>query len=434
MKRAIHAFLLSAAVFMMSHAVLEAADAPPQPAKGEEKKAPADAKPAPAGAGQPEEGEPSPAEKVPAPPAEEKKTTWLDMVKISGDMRLIYDRIEYPGWTPEVPDRDRLRFRARLGVDVKVCEEIDIKFRAASAESRDIGRGGANITVNQTMTGGWSKKGVWIDIAQVAFKVPMPDGFPSLGFVGGKMEQPWTCPGKSDLIWDPDVTPEGIILKTAYKALGGDLEAKAFTGVFVVMESVTKAESLMLAFQASAKLTMLEGMLSVCAGIGTFDFTAARGRDVFDYSGTNNSYGNSTVGTKYMYDYNEIELFLEVAGDLEAGGKKIPYSVYGDYVINVAGGVGENRGWLVGVTVGGDVKFTYNYRSMGKDAIVSAFNDWDSWGGGTDAAGHKIAVTIKVLKNFSVDLLYIVAEKSISDASVANRDYSRFIVMATVSF
>ena len=56
-----------------------------------------------------------------------------------------------------------------------------------------------------------------------------------------------------------------------------------------------------------------------------------------------------------------------------------------------------------------------------KDAVLGAFCDSDSWGGGTDE-GCKSALEVQAMKNVSVGLMCFLDKANISYAAPANRD------------
>lgn len=365
-----------------------------------------------------------------AAPEAEKKDLWTDRVKLFGDLRLRFENIEQPGRDPEVNDRERFRARVRLGLEAKVNDDVDVKFRIATSEAKDVSKGADPTSTNQTLTGGESKKGIWLDIAQFDYH---PAAVPGLGVIGGKMEVPFYRPGKSDLIWDGDLAPEGGAVKYCPKF--GDFELMSTVAGFSTMEREADRDAALFGTQGGLKLNLLDKKAYVLAGVGYYDYTHTEGFAVFDYSGSDKSYGNTKNGlNEYRFDYNEVEFFAEAGYTLEVMDRKIPLSVFGDVVQNNASGVKEDdRGWMIGGSIGklnklGDLAFGYNYRELEKDAVLGAFTDSDSWGGGTNGKGHKLSLEAQVMKNVSVGATYFLDKANISDTDTSNKeaDYRRF--------
>jgi len=91
--------------------------------------------------------------------------SWVQKMKISGDLRYRCERILEEG----KDDRLRHRFRARLGFESHPTDEVDAILRLASGEEASKGVAGYNerdpVSTNQTETGFFSGKHVWWDLA-----------------------------------------------------------------------------------------------------------------------------------------------------------------------------------------------------------------------------------------------------------------------------
>ncbi len=356
-------------------------------------------------------------------PAAEKKSSWTDKVTLFGDFRYRHEAISEPHRETARPDRERERIRARLGLKARVNDEVDLTFRIATGNTTD------PVSTNQTLGGNFTKKAVVLDQAFFDYH---PDALREAGvpthLLGGKMPTPFIAPGGSDLLWDGDLTPEGGALKLAPR-LGDAAELLVNLGGFVVNEVHDPASTEnnedpgLFGAQAALKLKFDEkGTTYAMVGAGYFNYTHAEGKTTFG-----GAFGNTLDGTLYEYGYREQEGFVEVGFPV----LDVPVTLYGDYVRNLDAG-DEDTGYLVGVNVGRareqwDWSVGYNYRALEKDAVLGAFTDSDSGGGGTDHKGHKFGAQLMVLKNVTVGATCFIDKVNISDddATDRNADYHR---------
>lgn len=146
---------------------------------------------------------------------------WLEALTFFGDLRL-----QYWGevWNTGAKNRNRLRFRLRFGIrKYWLDKQLEIGFRLASG-SDDV-----PTSTNQTFTGHFTTKNIWIDRAYAKYK---PNWLKGLMLIGGKMANPFV---HTDLVWDTDVNPEGFWGEYRLKVCS----AEPFVGVgyFIMNES-----------------------------------------------------------------------------------------------------------------------------------------------------------------------------------------------------
>jgi hypothetical protein len=130
--------------------------------------------------------------------------------------------------------------------------------------------------------------------------------------------------------------------------------------------------------------------------------------------------GTVTSAT-YLGEYNLYEGFIEANVDVG-----IPLRGYGNYVMN-NDAFDEDTGYLVGLTLGkakdpNTFEFDYNYRELENDAVVGAFSDSDSFGGGTDGEGHRFSLGYQITKGLKGNVTYFMNEKAVSKGGL---DYDR---------
>ncbi len=339
---------------------------------------------------------------------------WAEKIKLSGDFRYRYEQIDDDTKTDV---RDRNRIRVRIGLGAEINEDLDFGLRVASGNDDPV-------STNQDLDGGFSSMELWIDRAYFDYH-----GFDNINIVAGKMPNPFVAVGKNQLIWDGDLNPEG-------GALLYNLEINEKTSFFSnfggmwVEENDSDVDQGLFGVQAGFITAIGDGKLT--AGISYFDYTNLE--DGLTVYRKNNGAGNTTVANganrSYVYDYNLVEAFA--AYDFKMG--KMPVSVYGDIVNNVASGVTEDTGWLVGLSYGkvkdkGTWALSYNYRDLEADAVVGAFSDSDFIGGGTNGKGHSFGVEYALAKNFSTGVTYLMNEKG-----NAETDYNRLQVDFQLKF
>ncbi len=329
---------------------------------------------------------------------------WVSRVKLHGDFRYRHEYIDEEG----KHDRTRHRIRVRLGLAAKVNDTADFHFRVASGSEDPV-------STNQTLTGGYTSKDIWIDRAYVDWHPAFANAGGSKGhLLLGKMKNPFLPVKSSSLIWDDDLNPEGGAI--TYQAKLGNINPFISLGGTWIVERSDSADSGMVGGVIGVKPTF--GKVKITLGTGYFDYLHTKGEASFVKK--NKGFGNTLdANGNYVYDYNLWELFGEVGTKF----RKIPVAIYGDYVYNTDS---EDKGWLAGFKVGKCKKkysweFKYNYRDVEKDATVGAFSDSDFIGGGTDGKGHKLSAGFQLAKNWKLATTYFICTKPIHDSHDYNR-------------
>jgi hypothetical protein len=78
----------------------------------------------------------------------------------------------------------------------------------------------------------FDKKQIWLDQGYVDYH---PDAIKNLHVVGGKMPQQWVSMG--DVIWDNDISPEGLSVSYKYP-LSGSTELFGSAGHYTLKDNV----------------------------------------------------------------------------------------------------------------------------------------------------------------------------------------------------
>lgn len=343
------------------------------------------------------------------PKTGKEKDAWWDAVRFYGDFRFRHETID----TSTSLVRHRSRIRARINMESKVNDEVKLGFRLATNESND------PVSTNQTLTSGFSKKAIELDAAYVAW-MPMN----GLTVEAGKTNQPFYQPGKSDLIWDQDLTPEGLVMKYSRPLEGIEFFMNA-AGYWVNEKSGALDDTAMYGAQAGVKAD-LGGDMKLTAGGSIFAYPDSKNEATF--FSQSNAFGNQTNGASGSFTYAkkfvEVEAFVELATML----MEKPLTLFWDYVDNI-GTSHDDIAWLAGFSYGkltnpGDMALTYNYRKLTRNSVIGAFTDSDAGGGGTNHKGHKLSTEIQIAKKWTGALTYFRSETAL--AANTQTDYNRF--------
>jgi hypothetical protein len=343
--------------------------------------------------------------------------TWPDRVKLDGDFRYRYERID-----PEGSDtRTRNRIRARANIKADVTDDIEVGFGLATG-------GDDPVSTNQTLGSGGSSKGVVLNLAYVDWEAT--DG---LHLFAGKFKNPLTRVGKQPSMWDGDWTPEGLALK--YKR---DWFFANALGNFFESDSKRSNDNFSWGGQIGASTTI--GAVKLTGGLGYYSIPSQGQTTNFgDTTDPGDFWGNTAVeagglpcGTTpdaecvYLYDYDLSQVFAEASFDIG----EWPALVFFDYVNNSDPAVNDT-GWLVGTKIGqtrdrGQMQFTYYYADKEADSMLGLVTDSDFGGGGTDSKGHWLQFNYGVNKSWTIGAQYFINEVDL--ASGSKSDYNRLMI------
>lgn len=158
---------------------------------------------------------------------------WTENLKLSGDVRFRYSGEFYPNDNPDqiiydyesindsgsvenaerdafyktTDERQRYLGRARLYLKSKLSDHYTMGMRLTS------GSGGSPVSANQTLGRFGSKWEAYFDLAFIQYQSK------HFRLLGGRFENPWVS---SDLVWDRDMTFEGVFLEATPIIFGGE--------------------------------------------------------------------------------------------------------------------------------------------------------------------------------------------------------------------
>jgi len=328
---------------------------------------------------------------------------WFENAVIGGDLRYRHERTDKEGSDA----RNRHRIRLRVGMTSAVNSNLTADVRLATGST-------APYTSDQSLTGSFSSKEINLDRAYLDWQ---PASLKGVHLLGGKMANPlFTGNG---LVWDADVTPEGL---AARYASGSDvIRFLAAAGGFWVEERSSDDDTLVYCGQLAVDMKGDRAGLLTGVGICSYDNMEGFPVLVDELNGFGNSVAPVTDGDgevvrlNYAHDYNQVEGFAEVSG--KAG--PAPCKVRGHYVINTEAD-DDDTGYLVGFQIGkakkpGSLQLDYDWRELEADAVVGALTDSNVWGGGTDGRGHRAYLTYQLAENWQLGAEYFVSEIGLDD-------------------
>ncbi|MBW2615240.1 MAG: putative porin, partial [Deltaproteobacteria bacterium] len=336
---------------------------------------------------------------------------WTENIKISGDLRLRYESIynreqrQADLSTEDVPTRHRYRLRARLFVDGKISDELSAHFMICT--NQDINQEAT--TTNQSFTSDFNDKGIYLHRAYGTYK---PKWLPGLEVTAGKFKNTFMY---TDIMWDPDVNPEGIYERYQYQ---GWENFKPFIhlGQMQVNEVNRQADDTALYINQIGfdwKIGSVKWSL-----VGSYYDWANLHNSRYLRFGTYKTGGGNTFVKdptwtaankvyQYLYDYNLWEGISFVSFKLGP----VPTKLMFDYIVNTADHVpsDQDTAYFAGFKLGkekkkGDWSLFYKYARIERDAVVGSMNDQDFYG--ANRKGHKIAFRYMLLDRFRFGAAY----------------------------
>ena len=360
--------------------------------------------------------------------------SWVESMTFKGDIRYRVESINDDSKKDASGDtytRERERIRARLSAEAKCNDNLKVGIGLSTGQSDPV-------SGNQTIGDGFGKKEFRLDTAWLDYNF-FGDNPNEVHAIAGKMKNPFiTYP--DDLIWDPDLTPEGVAVKAQ---AGNDfVTLSGNAGYLWVQERADKSDAMIYAGQAAVKFQFAPEVALTLGG-SYYGYQNVQGYDVIDWENKNNAYGNSTqngtiVGTTtnkaWASGYTPVVGFAAL--DVWVG--TVPVTVYAQGVKNTDASTRFDQGQLYGVTVGKaknpkTFEVGYSYAKLEKDATIGMFTDSDRWGGGTDGKGHKLYAKYQIMKNLQAGIAYFLDDKKISD-SAKTTDYDRLQVDLVAAF
>jgi hypothetical protein len=342
---------------------------------------------------------------------------WVSQLKISGDMRGRYEGFfsnsEYEpatgpqrGWV----DRNRYRYRLRLGVTATLFDNFEVGLRLTSSEpaSGDVGYGGDPISGNSTFQNNASKKFIYIDQAYGKWYFANGSLFSGSATLG-KMENPLLV---DDMVFDGDYTPEGLAIQTAFR-LDDKHTVKLNLAGFIVDEiGGSSSDPYMLGAQLRWDAAWSKKFASA-AGLTGLTLQNSD-RLINATSVPNQNAGNTREANGVLaHEYNPFVVDAALTYTLDKFPMykgAFPIKLGGEYMQNPSAlSSADNYAWNAGVTFGksgkrGTWDVSYTYKWLGANAWWEEVVDSDfgafyarttTFPGSTSNAGYSSGTNVK---------------------------------------
>jgi len=348
----------------------------------------------------------------------DERLSLLERFKWFGDFRLRYEGKDRDGTNITTNDADgnmdtqRTRIRFRLGAKVHLYDDMDFKFRLST---------GGNVATsgNQTLDNTSGQKTVDINLAYLEWR---PDPFV---FLGGKFGVPFW---KSEVVWDSDVTMEGIAEKFV-KEFGANTKLALTFAQTVVEETdrvnpngaVGPADDLWLAsYQAMLEQKTDLGKFKVA--IAFYDYQNVKGANITNENGNGIDQKNSHVNARDELTTNMR--ILDVMGEWGLNFMGKPLNLFAEYAQNTDADAPAGNGqlaqdldtaWQAGFKYGKVKKFLdYEikamYRVVQQDAVFYAFADSDFHDGGVNSKGWELGAKVGLRPGLYLDVTHWITE------------------------
>ncbi len=329
---------------------------------------------------------------------------WLKDLKFFGDMRLRYEAVsERPSSASE--DRNRFRYRLRFGFEKKFHPDMKVGFRIVSAPGESVSP--TRTSTNTTFDTQFAYKDIAIDRAYATYTPGWASWGPvkSVEVTGGKFANPFE-EGSTYIMWDSDVTPEGLYEKVNLELLKNDamtLNSTALFGQLVLEEGGgfdhDDAEVYAYQFGLQPEINNVFGNqpLKTAHYFSFYNFNDFNLPGNFG-SASGNFTGTGNQSTRLATGFNVIDIYNEIG--LPAFGVVPASKIYFDFVKNLAEdandaqGGGQDKAWMIGAGLGkakkkGTWELKYEYVWIEANAVPGVFTDSD-FGGTTDRRGSVV--------------------------------------------
>lgn len=363
----------------------------------------------------------------------EESNPWLEGITQKGDARLRYEAFSREA--EDAADRNRYRVRLRWGVEKQFDEEWKAGFRIATGTANDA------TSTNQTLTDEFGLKSLFLDQAYATWtptaRVKNVLENTKLVEIGaGKVNNPFAKTSTS-IIWDGDVTPEGIYEKIDFnlgKTDTGYTDLNLLFGQFAVDEDsdLSPGDQGMMAYGVGVTHEWLKDHRA------DFHFTYYDWQDYVQFAknggsvlpnalGGNdreledlkiiNFYGsvNFLANTPWFGTQN-VKIFADVAHNTAAQEYVSLNSQVYDADSRNQPRNDEDMAFSVGSVFGkakdaGTWEAGYEYYYVEANAVNGAFSESDLGLGGSNNQGHKLSLKYMVHKNIELNLTAWLVEK-----------------------
>ena len=331
-----------------------------------------------------------------------KLDKFLNMFTLGGKAKVRYEyesreKIDKSGDV----DRHRGVYMLKAGFVFRPSDYFRVGFGLGSGAEKPT-------SANESMSGNFSSKPIYLDLAYIHV-VPY---FDWMNIYLGKFKNPVFTAGKTHMIWDSDVNPEGIALDMGYKF--GLVKLFMNAGLYVLDEFKAESDD---PFLFTAQLGMNFNVAGFDMNIaGSYSdaihMTKKLGQSRYVYeTDYEYSYSNTILtDNTYAYDYNVVTADLDMSYTAD---KYFKLTLFGQFAANTASDVEDRFAYVTGLKISsekvkklGDYEFSVKYRSVGNDAYIDAFSESSFYYGRTGAWGVDATAKAAIWNNVFLSLTY----------------------------
>jgi hypothetical protein len=365
---------------------------------------------------------------------ETKQASLLSKVIWTGDFRARYENFWFDedALGNEADNRNRARYRLRIGAVVPVNEWLTAGFRLASGETE-------NRSTNRTLGAGddFDRDAIDIDEAYLQLKLPIPASSSSLVF--GKQNNPFVWKnGKDYMTWDNDYSLEGLSLRWSMQP-SETVGLFGNAGYFLIDENSGAKDPHFFALQGGGQLQVAEKI--ALGGRATWFSYGSLNTAFFT---RNAAFGNVGLSDNSDGSFDQLELSWFARSTHSTAW---PVLVHAHFTKNLDAvdlpGEGEqDTGWGVALEVGDSKQIALlgvGYYALEADFAPALYTDSDLTDGYTNREGWAFYATRQVLPNTELTLELFMSDALDESAlpfgvSIANSDRLRLRTDVTVKF
>ena len=331
---------------------------------------------------------------------------WVKSIQISGDLRLRYEgrfnreRMQTDESIEDLPDRHLYRLRARLFFDGQIADGLSAHFMLCTNQDEHL----EATTTNQSFNDDFRAKGIYLHRAYATYKPSWLTGFE---LTAGKFKNTFL---HTDIIWDPDVNPEGIYEKYSHTFWTCFTPFIHF-GQMVLNEENLETDDAALNIYQTGFIWKIGPVKWTLAG-SYYNWANLQSSEFLHNSSYKGGGGNTFILDEdgilqYRYDYELWQGITFISFNLW----NIPATIIFDYVINMADDVPKNddSAYFIGLKLGrqeakGDWLIFYKYAHIEKNAVIGSLNDQDFYGANRE--GHKFTFNYMIFKRLTLGASY----------------------------
>lgn len=362
-----------------------------------------------------------------------KFSEWLDIIRVSGDMRLRHEMSHKK--SPGAVEQNRQRIRFRLGVEARLPENLSLHFRFATGA-------GSQVSTNQSFDNLSQQKEVRFD-QYYATWTPQHTDAELIKLAAGRLQNNFWRTTTSEIVWDDDFNPEGFT-QSLDCSLGNSRVFVNLMQMVVDEDETTKADQWMVGGQVGTEMG-ISGKSHVRIGMAYYewineDSSVGAAGNVHNFGQLTALEGNRRAAdNSLLNNFGVAELTTEIATRLHDR----PLAIQATIIENVRARrtftPRANKGWQAGARygkadTGRSWETAYYYRRVETDATVADIADSDFGDGGTNRKGHIFWAACNPMKWLQFRTKYSVS-KVLNETLAPNVDtVSRLQVDAAIRF